>query len=140
MASAHHERSHPNKIRQYGKTQPAIVVEETVNKLSSGIEILVKGKKSSYVTRECLITIIDKPKNLPGRENSLREDLPQTWLEFVLIEGKNRQIRKMCRIVGHKCKRLIRTKIEDLDLGTLQPGDVREIEQKELFKLLKLCD
>ena len=46
----------------------------------------------------------------------------------------------MCRIVGHKCKRLIRTKIEDLDLGTLQPGDVREIEQKELFKLLKLCD
>ncbi len=133
---------HPDKkhSRTYIVQVEKIVNELTLLRLKTGVEILIKGQNRPYTTLPCDIRIIDKPKNLPGRENSLREDLPQTWLEFVLIEGKNRQIRKMCRIVGHKCKRLIRTKIEDLDLGTLQPGDVREIEQKELFKLLKLYD
>jgi 23S rRNA pseudouridine2457 synthase len=56
----------------------------------------------------------------------------------VLTEGKNRQIRKMCSAVRHDCKRLIRTKIEDLELGSMQPGEVKEMEQKELFGLLRL--
>ncbi len=114
------------------------VKQETIQKLSSGIEILVKGKKSSYVTRECSITLIEKPKNLPDRKDTLMEGIPHSWLEFILTEGKNRQIRKMCKAVRHKCQRLIRTKIEDLDLGDMQPGEVREIEQKKLFELLKL--
>jgi 23S rRNA pseudouridine2457 synthase len=44
----------------------------------------------------------------------------------------------MCAAVRHDCKRLIRTKIENLELGDMRPGDVREIEQKELFELLLL--
>ncbi len=114
------------------------VNEETIQKLRSGIEILVKGKKASYVTRNCEINLINKPKNLPARLDSLKEEIPHSWLEFVLTEGKNRQIRKMCKAVRHKCQRLIRTKIENLDLGDMQPGEVREIEQKKLFELLKL--
>ncbi len=131
---------HPEKKhkRNYVVQVEQIVNEETVVKLSSGIEILVKGKKGTYITQPCEVAIISKPTNLPDREDELKEIIPQSWLEFVLMEGKNRQIRKMCRIVRHKCKRLIRTKIEDLDLGDMQPGDVREIEQEKLFKLLKL--
>lgn len=131
---------HPDKkhSRTYMVQVEKIVNEQTLHCLKTGIEILIKGQNRPYTTLPCDVRIIDKPKNLPFRENTLREDLPQTWLEFKLTEGKNRQIRKMCRIVGHKCKRLIRTKIEDLDLETMQPGDVEEIEQKKLFKLLNL--
>jgi 23S rRNA pseudouridine2457 synthase len=44
----------------------------------------------------------------------------------------------MCNAVRHDCKRLIRTKIENLELGDMKPGEVKEIEQKKLFELLLL--
>ena len=39
---------------------------------------------------------------------------------------------------GHRCQRLIRTSIEDMELGALAPGAVREMEESEFFELLKL--
>jgi 23S rRNA pseudouridine2457 synthase len=131
---------HPEKKhkRTYIVQVEKIVTEETLETLRSGIEILLKGKKKSYTTQPCIVNIIEKPKNLPEREHTLMHQLPQTWLEFVLTEGKNRQIRKMCRLVKHKCKRLIRTKIEDLSIENLEPNEVREITQADLFKLLLL--
>jgi 23S rRNA pseudouridine2457 synthase len=113
------------------------VKEEALQKLRSGIEIKVK-QRGDYFTQPCEVNIIDKPKNLPERGHTFREDLAQTWLEITLMEGKNRQIRKMCSGVRHDCKRVIRWSIEDLKLNNLQPGEVREMEQEELFKLLKL--
>ncbi len=117
-----------------------IVEETTLEKLRSGIEILIKGQNRIYTTLPCTVNLILKPKNLPEREKSLSDDLPQSWLEFILTEGKNRQIRKMCKAVRHKCRRLIRTKIENLELGDMKPGDVKEIGQEELFGLLKLMN
>ena len=124
---------HPEKkhTRSYIVQVEKIISQEALQQLNTGVQILIKGQNRLYTTQACQVTIINKPK-------SLREDLPQTWLQFILTEGKNRQIRKMCTAIRHKCRRLIRTKIEDLDLGTMQPGDVVEIEQEELFKLLKL--
>jgi 23S rRNA pseudouridine2457 synthase len=115
------------------------VGEEAIQKLSSGVEILIK-KKGAYLTQPCEVTVIEKPDNLPDRAHTFKEFLPHSWLEFVLTEGKNRQIRKMCSAVRHDCKRLIRTKIEGLELGDMQPGDVKEIEQSELFELLRLTE
>lgn len=131
---------HPDKKhkRSYVVQVEKTVSEETRQKLSSGIEILIKGKKGSYTTLPCTVNIIAKPIDLPKREDTFPEEIPHTWLEFILTEGKNRQIRKMCRLVRHKCWRLIRTKIEDLELGTMKPGEVREMDKKELFKLLKI--
>ena len=113
--------------------------EATLNRLREGMDILVKGK-GAYKTQPCEVNVIEKPKNLPDREHAFRESLPHSWLEFVLKEGKNRQIRKMCGGVWHDCKRLIRTKIENLELGDMQPGEVREIEKEKLFELLLLDD
>ena len=130
----HPDRKHKrNYIVQVEKK----ITEETVQKLRNGLEIIVK-RKGLYTTLPCEVNIIEKPANLPERAHAFREELPQSWLEFVLMEGKNRQIRKMCAAVRHDCKRLIRTKIENLELGDMQPGDVREIGQKELFSLLLL--
>jgi 23S rRNA pseudouridine2457 synthase len=132
----HPDRKHRrNYIVQVEKK----IEPEAVEKLSAGIEILIK-RKGSYKTLPCEVRTIEKPENLPERAHSFKEFLPHSWLEFVLTEGKNRQIRKMCSAVRHDCKRLIRTKIEDLELGAMQPGEVREIKQQELFTLLRLAE
>jgi 23S rRNA pseudouridine2457 synthase len=44
----------------------------------------------------------------------------------------------MVAAVRHRCKRLIRISIEDLELGDLQPGCVREMEEGEFFEKLKI--
>ena len=115
-----------------------IIEESTLDKLRTGIDILIKGQNKIYKTLPCTINLMVQPKNLHEREKSLSTDLPQSWLEFILTEGKNRQIRKMCKAVRHKCRRLIRTKIENLELGNMKPGEVREVGQEELFGLLRL--
>lgn len=132
----HPERKHK---RNYIVQVERKIEAEAIHKLCNGLDILIK-KKGSYTTLPCEVNVIDKPANLPDRAHTFKEFLPHSWLEFILTEGKNRQIRKMCAAVRHDCKRLIRTKIEDLELGTMQPGDVKEIGQKELFQLLRLTD
>ncbi|MBA3663359.1 MAG: pseudouridine synthase [Bacteroidetes bacterium] len=134
-----HRLLHPDKqhVRSYIVQVEKVVSEETLEKLRSGMEILVKGR-GKYMTRPCKVEIIKKPENLPQRDESLTERVPCSWLKFVLMEGKNRQIRKMCKGVRHKCRRLIRTQIEDLELGNMQPGEVKEIPRTELFRLLKI--
>ena len=57
---------------------------------------------------------------------------------MTLTEGKFHQVRKMVNAVGHKCKRLIRIAIEDITLKGLKPGAIREMEEEEFFRLLKL--
>ena len=128
---------HPDRKRskRYVVQVEKMVSEEKLNILRNGVNILVKGK-GEYFTKECEVNIIDKPNYLPERGHSFRDDLPQTWLEFVLKEGKNRQIRKMCSAVRHDCKRLIRTHIEDLDIIGMKAGEVKEIGQEELFSKL----
>lgn len=130
---------HPEKKhrRSYIVQVERRVTPEALKKLSGGLEILIK-KKGIYTTLPCEVSLIDKPESLPERAHAFKEFLPHSWLEFVLTEGKNRQIRKMCSAVRHDCKRLIRTKIENLELGNMQPGDVKEIDQKELFEFLGL--
>lgn len=130
---------HPDKKRskRYVVQVEKIVSEEKLNILRNGMDILVKGK-GVYHTKPCDVNIIDKPTYLPERGHAFREDLPQSWLEFVLKEGKNRQIRKMCSGVRHDCKRLIRTHIEDLDIIGMKAGEVREMGQEELFRKLNL--
>ena len=68
----------------------------------------------------------------------LHENVVTTWLTITLTEGKFHQVRKMVAAVNHKCIRLIRIAIEDVQLDALQPGEVKEIEEAIFFRDLKL--
>jgi len=59
---------------------------------------------------------------------SLRGPVSRTWLEIVLTEGKNRQVRRMCASVGHEVVQLVRVRIGRLELGELRPGEWRRVD------------
>jgi 23S rRNA pseudouridine2605 synthase len=61
-----------------------------------------------------------------------------TWLEIVLTEGKNRQVRRMCSAVGHDVRELVRVKIGGLALGDLPSGKWRRLDQSEVDALRRV--
>ncbi len=125
-----HKRTYLVQVRD-------IVTEEKLKLLQTGVIIRVKGG-GFYTTSPCEVMIVDKPTNLYNREKEFKEGLPNTWLTITLTEGKFHQVRKMTDAVRHRCKRLIRLSIEDLALNDLQPGEVKEIEEKDFFEQLKI--
>ena len=56
---------------------------------------------------------------------------------LVLVQGLNRQIRRMCEALGYTVKKLKRVRINNLRIGTLQPGQWRELTEGELSGLME---
>lgn len=71
----------------------------------------------------------------PARVRALGTGRDGTWLEIVLTEGKNRQVRRMCGMVGHDVIELVRVRIGRLELGDLAPGEWRELSLAEVALL-----
>ncbi|MBL9210029.1 MAG: pseudouridine synthase [Opitutaceae bacterium] len=80
-------------------------------------------------TRPCLARRIDPAPTLPPRDPPIRvrKTVPDAWLALELVEGKNRQVRRMTAAVGHPTLRLIRVRLGDFLLGDLPPGQWREL-------------
>ncbi len=110
---------------------------ESLASLQNGVTFKTKGGVL-YRTLPCEVNITDKPKDLFTNGNIINENQLSCWLHLTLTEGKYHQVRKMIKAVRHRCLRLIRISIEDLELGNLQPGQVLEIEEAELFSKLGL--
>ena len=65
----------------------------------------------------------------------VRRNVPTAWLEVVIHEGRNRQVRRMTAAVGHPTLRLIRVAIGPIRLDNLQPGQWRDASNAELQTL-----
>jgi 23S rRNA pseudouridine2605 synthase len=63
----------------------------------------------------------------------------EAWVEIVLTEGKNRQVRRMCAAVGHDVRELVRVAIGQLTLGDLPPGRWRQLTPAEVRTLEATC-
>ncbi|MBR4111728.1 MAG: rRNA pseudouridine synthase [Ruminiclostridium sp.] len=107
---------HPTKhvAKTYRVTVVEKVTEEQINKLMAGVEI-----EPNVMTRPCIVNI-------------LLEEEERTVLEFIIKEGKNRQIRRMCEAVNLTVKRLRRTSIAGVKLGMLKPGEYADLTKEEM--------
>ncbi|HSD39103.1 MAG TPA: pseudouridine synthase [Rhodocyclaceae bacterium] len=79
-------------------------------------------------TRPCQVTQIEEPAWLWERTPPVRfrKNVPTAWLEIVITEGRNRQVRRMTAAVGLPTLRLIRVAIGSWKLGDIAPGEWRD--------------
>ena len=84
------------------------------------------------------VKIIDDP-NFPERVPPIRKrkNIPTCWLSITLIEGRNRQVRRMTAAIGYPTLRLVRVRIINILLEDLKVGSVKEISEREIRKLMK---
>lgn len=121
-----HPKSHHKKV--YWVQVEGQITQDALSVLSKGVRI--KG----HLTKPCETRLLPDP-NWPERVPPIRErkSIPTSWLEIVLTEGKNRQVRRMTAKVGFPTLRLIRVGIEALRLNDLMPGEWRSVSQIEIF-------
>jgi len=112
--------------------------DDECKKIETGLSITIDGKK--YVTETCRTKKVMEPSQLPERKPPVRfrKSIPTSWIELTLVEGKNRQVRKMTAAAGFPTLRLIRTAIEQLTLDEMKPGEVKELKEAVALRLLKL--
>ncbi|REJ81437.1 MAG: pseudouridine synthase [Bacteroidetes bacterium] len=111
---------------------------EAAMKLESGVTISVAGKK--YITKPCKVRRLTHIPDLPDRNPPVRyrKTVSDSWIEISLAEGKNRQVRKMTAACGFPTLRLVRIKIEELSLESMQPCEVKQIPASDFFKKTKI--
>ncbi|MCX7155193.1 MAG: pseudouridine synthase [Rhodocyclales bacterium] len=98
--------------------------EEALQRLKAGVDL------GDFRTRPCRARRIAEPDDLWPRNPPIRyrAEIPTSWLELALQEGKNRQVRRMTARVGFPTLRLIRWAVGDWTLEGLAPGQWRELE------------
>ncbi|RXG23424.1 pseudouridine synthase [Leeuwenhoekiella aequorea] len=98
--------------------------EYELDQLRAGIKIGFDGKK--YITKPCTVKRIEQLPNFPERGKKIRDARhgPTTWLSIIIKEGKFRQVRKMTSAINCPTLRLVRVRVGNLNLSTMQPGDV----------------
>lgn len=104
---------------------------EALERLREGV--VVEGR----LTRPAEARLLEEDPDLPPRPVPIRfrKNVPTAWIELVLREGRNRQVRKMTAAVGHPTLRLIRTRVGEFTLDGLEPGRYRELGQEEFLRL-----
>ncbi len=115
--------THPSHrvSKTYRVTIDGRVTEEQLNALMSGV------------------TLDDGAVTLPCAVEVLTEEPERTVLRFVIRQGLNRQIRRMCAAVGLEVGRLRRVAVGNVRLGVLKSGEWRDLTKEELRSLRASC-
>jgi 23S rRNA pseudouridine2457 synthase len=66
----------------------------------------------------------------------VRKSIPTCWIAIELVEGKNRQVRRMTAAIGHPTLRLLRVRIGAFELSDLSPGEWRELSPADRARML----
>ncbi len=103
-----HEKEYKVKVNK-------IVTKEFLKALSDGVRITDEEKKIDVVTRPCRV-----------------EQVGKYTFRIILTQGLNRQIRRMCEALGYRVTELERTRIMNIELGSLKPGEYRKLTDEEL--------
>lgn len=108
-------RAGNNHEKEYIVTVDKMIDDAFIQKMGNGIPIL------GTITKKCKV-----------------EKISDRVFKIVLVQGLNRQIRRMCEYLGYEVTKLKRTRIMNLELGNLKEGDWRELTGPELDKINQL--
>ena len=108
-------RAGNNHEKEYIVTVNRAVDTDFIKKMSNGIPIL------GTVTKKCKV-----------------EKISEKIFKIILVQGLNRQIRRMCEYLDYEVTKLKRTRIMNVELGSLKPGDWRELTSEELKEINKM--
>lgn len=117
--------------RTYWAQVEGIPDESALQTLRTGVDL--KG----YRSRPAEVRILKPQPTVPPRDPPVRvrKSIPDIWIELILREGRNRQVRHMTAGAGHPTLRLIRYAIGTLTLEGLEPGAWRELTSPERREL-----
>lgn len=105
--ASYHEKEYEVRIDN-------LITNVFVKQMSGGVSL-----GGGYITKKCEVKKID-----------------DFSFSIILTEGKNRQIRRMCEVLGYEAKDINRTRIMNIKLGALKPGSYRVISGEELDEFL----
>lgn len=121
-----HRLSHPKhkEVKTYWVQVEGAAIDNDLLPLLNGVKI------ADYVTKPAKVRIIDEPEGLWLRNPPIRErkNIPTTWLEIQISEGKNRQVRKMTAKVGFPTLRLIRAAIGRYSVADIPLGEYKVLD------------
>jgi len=122
------KNAHP---RTYWAQVEGEITEDALQKLRNGV--VIEGKMTLPAEAKRI------SPDLPPRDPPIRfrQNIPTSWIELTLLEGRNRQVRKMTASVGHPTLRLLRVSIGQFQLhADLAPGHWRELTSSERSQIL----
>ena len=125
---------HPRNAhdREYWVQVEKIPAPAALRQMADGVTI--QGRK----TLPCRAWLLDPQPEIPPRDPPIRarKSVPDCWIALELVEGKNRQVRRMTAAIGHPTLRLLRVRIGGFGLGGLTAGKWLELNLDERRKVL----
>jgi 23S rRNA pseudouridine2457 synthase len=120
--------------RTYWAQVERVPDDHALDRLRSGLTI------QGYCTRPAQVRLLTEDPDLTPRNPPIRfrKTVPTAWIELILVEGRNRQVRHMTAAVNHPTLRLVRIAIGGLRLGDLPLGEWRELSPAEIRHLQPL--
>lgn len=116
-----HQISHPkfNKEKTYLVQVEGRITNQALSNLSNGVDL------NDGLTKPAKVNIIDKPDWIWDRVPPIRKrkNIPTSWIEITITEGRNRQVRRMSANVGFPALRLVRIKVGEWSLDGLRQGE-----------------
>jgi len=121
-----HKISHPkNKMpKTYWVQVDDTISDEAIAQLQAGVQL------KDGLTKPAKCRRIAEPDDLWPRDPPVRfrKEIPTSWIELSIKEGRNRQVRRMTAAVGFPTLRLIRVAIGEWGIGELRPGEFKVLE------------
>ena len=120
---------HPRRAhaREYWVQLERVPASEALRSLAAGVRL---NERKTLPARAWML---QPQPQLPPRCPPIRfrKTVPTCWIALELVEGRNRQVRRMTAAVGHPTLRLIRVRIGRFELGTLETGSWIELNEAQ---------
>jgi 23S rRNA pseudouridine2605 synthase len=118
-------------------TALAAAIESPAHAIPRTYLVTVRGEVTAAEADAMTAGLVDRGERLSAQAVAIRKaSKRESHLTMTLVEGKNREIRRLCAAVGHEVTRLKRVQIAALNLGDLAPGAFRELTREEVAQFV----